>query len=75
MGTDVREKLGPLKDTISDFVSDEGLSRAASIGYSRFLIAPLPQIVIAIAGLVFGREAAQAAIMGQFSGLMGQGQR
>jgi membrane protein len=29
--------------------------------------------VIAIAGLVFGQEAAQAAIMGQFSGLMGKG--
>jgi membrane protein len=28
--------------------------------------------VISIAGLVFGREAAQAAIMGQFSGLMGK---
>jgi membrane protein len=63
-----------LKDTVSGFLADEALSRAAAIAYfTMFSIAPLLLIVIAIAGLVFGREAAQAAIMGQFSGLMGKG--
>src|ERR1051326_8763164 len=62
-----------LKDTMSGFMDHEALSRAASIAYfTIFSIAPLLLIVIAIAGLVFGREAAQAAIMGQFSGLMGK---
>jgi membrane protein len=63
-----------LKDTVSGFLADEALSRAAAIAYfTIFSIAPLLLIVIAIAGLVFGQEAAQAAIMGQFSGLMGKG--
>src|SRR5207248_7271799 len=63
-----------IKDTVSGFMADEALSRAAAIAYfTIFSIAPLLLIVIAIAGLVFGREAAQAAVMGQFSGLMGKG--
>jgi membrane protein len=63
-----------LKDTVSGFSGDEVMSRAAAIAYfTIFSIAPLLLIVIAIAGLVFGREAAQGAIMGQFSGLMGKG--
>src|SRR2546423_8061445 len=63
-----------IKDTVSGFMADEALSRAAAIAYfTIFTIAPLLLIVIAIAGLVFGREAAQAAIMGQFSGMMGKG--
>jgi len=63
-----------IKDTVSGFMADEALSRAAAIAYfTIFSIAPLLLIVIAIAGLVFGQEAAQAAIMGQFSGLMGKG--
>ena len=63
-----------LKDTVFGFTGDEAMSRAASIAYfTIFSIAPLLLIVIAIAGLVFGRDAAQAAIMGQFSGLMGKG--
>jgi membrane protein len=63
-----------IKDTVSGFMEDEALSRAAAIAYfTIFSLAPLLLIVISIAGLVFGREAAQAAIMGQFSGLMGKG--
>ncbi|MBV9484415.1 MAG: YihY/virulence factor BrkB family protein [Acidobacteria bacterium] len=62
-----------LKDTVNGFIEDEALSRAASIAYfTIFSIAPLLLIVISIAGLVFGHEAAQAAILGQFSGLMGK---
>jgi len=65
---------GLLKDTASGFSNDEIMSRAAAIAYfTIFSIAPLLLIVIAIAGLVFGRDAAQAAIMGQFTGLMGKG--
>jgi membrane protein len=62
-----------LKETVNGFIGDEALSRAASIAYfTIFSIAPLLLIVISIAGLVFGHEAAQAAILGQFSGLMGK---
>ena len=51
---------------------DAPLSRGAATTYfTLFSLAPLLIIVIAIASLVFGYDAAQQAIVGQFSGLMG----
>lgn len=61
------------KDTVLSFIEDEALSRGAAIAfYTVTAIAPVMLIVIAIAGLAFGREAAQKALTGQLSGLMGQ---
>jgi membrane protein len=61
-----------LKDTVLAFISDEALSRGAAIAfYTVISIAPVLLIVIAIAGLAFGRDAAQNAITEQLSGLMG----
>ena len=62
-----------LKETILEFINDEALSRGAAIAfYTVTSIAPVLLIVIAIAGLAFGRDAAQNAITAQLSGLMGQ---
>jgi membrane protein len=62
-----------LKETVLAFISDEALSRGAAIAfYTVTSIAPVLLIVIAIAGLAFGRDAAQNAITEQLSGLMGQ---
>jgi membrane protein len=62
-----------LKDTLFSFVEDEALSRGAAIAfYTVTSIAPVLLIVIAIAGLAFGKDAAQNAIITQLSGLMGQ---
>ena len=62
-----------LKDTVLAFINDEALSRGAAIAfYTVVSIAPVLLIVIAIAGLAFGRDAAQNAITEQLSGLMGQ---
>jgi membrane protein len=62
-----------LKETVLAFVDDEALSRGAAIAfYTVTSIAPVLLIVIAIAGLAFGRDAAQNAITAQLSGLMGQ---
>ena len=62
-----------LKDTVIAFIEDEALSRGAAIAfYTVTSIAPVLLIVIAIAGLVFGRDAAQNAITFQLGGLMGQ---
>jgi len=64
-------KLG--KETVLSFIKNEALSRGAAIAfYSATSIAPVLLIVIAIAGLVFGRDAAQSAITGQLTSLMGQ---
>lgn len=61
------------KDTILSFIDDEALSRGAAIAfYTVTSIAPVLLIVVAIAGLAFGRDAAQNAITEQLSGLMGQ---
>jgi membrane protein len=62
-----------LKNTVLAFFEDGALSRGAAIAfYTVTSIAPVLLIVIAIAGLVFGRSAAQNAISAQLSGLMGQ---
>jgi membrane protein len=62
-----------LKQTVLSFINDEALSRGAAIAfYTVTSIAPVLLIVIAIAGLAFGRDAAENAITEQLSGLMGQ---
>jgi membrane protein len=61
-----------IKDVVLSFISDEALTRGAAIAfYTATSIAPILLIVIAIAGIVFGQEAAQNAITSQFSDLMG----
>jgi membrane protein len=62
-----------LVDTTLSFIDDEALSRGAAIAfYAITSLAPVLLIVIAIAGMVFGRDAAQDAISDQFSALMGK---
>jgi membrane protein len=62
-----------IKDTVSGFIEHENFTRGAAIAYyTIFSIAPLLIIVIAIAGLVFGHDAAEGAIVGQLSGLVGK---
>jgi len=61
-----------LGDTVEGFIADDALSRGASIAYyTLFALAPVLLVVIAIAGLVFGREASQGAIVQQLGLLMG----
>lgn len=61
------------KDTVMGFIEDEALSRGAAIAfYTVTSLAPVLLIVIAVAGLVYGRETAQGAVLAQLSGLMGQ---
>jgi membrane protein len=61
-----------VKDTVLAFIDDEALSRGAAIAfYAVTSIAPVLLIVIAIAGLAFGHDAAENAVKGQLSALMG----
>jgi membrane protein len=61
------------KQAVLSFIDDEALSRGAAIAfYTVTSIAPILLIVVAIAGLAFGREAAQHAITDQLGSLMGQ---
>jgi len=61
-----------LKETFSDWSEDKASRLAASLAYyTIFSIAPLIIIVIAVASLIFGREAVQGQIEGQIQGLVG----
>ena len=62
-----------IKATVLSFIDDEALSRGAAIAfYTATSIAPVLLIVVAIAGLVFGQDAAQNSISSELGGLMGQ---
>jgi membrane protein len=62
-----------LRDSVEAFIADDALSRGASISfYTATSIGPVLFIVVAIAGLAFGEDAARGAIASQLSGLMGR---
>ena len=61
------------KAAASSWVDDYAQSMGAALAYyTMFSIAPLLLIVISVAGLIFGAEAARGEIVGQLRGLMGQ---
>ena len=61
-----------LKQAVHGFIRNGDLSRGAAIAfYTVTSLAPLLLIVIAIAGLVIGRDAARAGVIDEFSGLVG----
>lgn len=69
----LRRSWGLLKETGAAWSEDYAPSMGAALSYySLFSIAPLLLIVIAIAGLAFGEEAARGAIFGQLQGLVGE---
>jgi len=66
--------LGLFQETFAEWSKDKASRLAASLSYyTIFSIAPLLIIVIAIAGAVFGEDAARGAIEAQLHGLLGEG--
>jgi membrane protein len=67
------QRAWPLvKQAVSSWSDDYASRMGAAIAYyTVFSIAPLLLIVIAVAGLVFGQEAARGEIVAQLGGLMG----
>jgi membrane protein len=62
-----------VKRAASSFSEDHGPSMGAALAYyTIFSIAPLLFIVIMLAGLVFGEEAASGEIFAQLAGLIGE---
>ncbi|HKN87997.1 MAG TPA: YhjD/YihY/BrkB family envelope integrity protein, partial [Nitrospiraceae bacterium] len=60
------------KDTFQKWSADKAPRLGASLSYyTVFSLVPLLVLTIAIAGLVFGKEAAQAAMMAQIESLVG----
>src|SRR5436309_4361519 len=72
MPLSAKAALDLLKQTASAWSEDYAPSIGAALSYyTLFSIAPLLLIVIAVAGLVFGAEAARGEIFGQLAGLIG----
>ena len=68
----VKRYASLLKDAAASWSADYAPSMGAALSYySLFSIAPLLLIVISIAGLAFGEEAARGAIFGQLAGMVG----
>jgi membrane protein len=69
----LRAVLALLKETFSKWYGDNAPRLGAALAYyTVFSLSPLLVIVIAFAGLVFGREAAQGEIVAQLQGLIGE---
>jgi membrane protein len=68
-----KQMLRLLKEAASAWVDDYAPSMGAALSYyTLFSIAPLLLIVIAVAGLAFGDDAARGEIFGQLAGLIGE---
>jgi membrane protein len=62
-----------LKEAASDWSHDRAPRLGAALAYyTIFSIVPLLIVIIALIGLFFGQDAAQSAIMGQVSNLVGE---
>jgi membrane protein len=61
-----------VKDTFNDWLEDKASQLGAALAYySVFAIAPLLIIVLAVASLIFGQEAAQGRIVKEIEGTVG----
>lgn len=68
----LKTAFGLVKETITDWLDDRAPRLAAALSYYTLLsIAPLVVISIAIAGLIFGPDAARGQIAGEIGGVVG----
>jgi membrane protein len=68
-----RDLPGMLKEAFTDWKDDKAPRLGAALAYyTIFSLAPLLLIAVAIAGLAFGREAAQGRIVDEIGGLLGE---
>jgi membrane protein len=60
------------KETVTRWTEDKASALAAALAYySLFSLAPLVLIAVAVAGLVFGQQAAEGQLYAQLAGLIG----
>ena len=60
------------KETVTRWTEDKASALAAALAYySLFSLAPLVLIAVAVAGLVFGQQAAEGQLYSQLAGLIG----
>jgi membrane protein len=69
----ISEAIGLIRAAVSSWIDDRASSRGAALAYyTLFSIAPLVLILVSIAGLLFGEEAARGEIIDQLRSLMGE---
>ena len=68
----LREVWATIKETISDWIDDDASRLAAALAsYSLLSLAPLLVISIAVAGFVFGHDAARGRVAGELGAVVG----
>jgi membrane protein len=68
----VREGWLLLRESVTGYIDDNALSHGAAIAfYATTSLAPILLIVVAIAGVAIGNDAAQVALSAEISGVMG----
>jgi len=67
-----RRIVAILRETFSQWIEERAPRMAAALAfYTTFSLAPVLIIAVAIAGLVFGRDAAEGKVVGEVQGLIG----
>ena len=68
----LKELLGVFKETGSEWVNDRSPRLGASLAFYTLLsLAPLLIVIVAVAALVYGQEAARGQLVWQIEGLVG----
>jgi membrane protein len=71
--TKIKEGFSFIGATFSEMIDDKVFKMTAALSYyTLFSLAPLLIIVIAVAGFIFGEEAARGEIVAQIQGLIGK---
>jgi membrane protein len=69
----LRSAWSVIRETVFAFIDNNGLSRGAAIAfYAITSIGPVLLLVVAVAGLALGEDAARGALMNKLSGVMGE---
>lgn len=72
LGGAARRIIAILRETVAQFVSERVPRMAAALAfYTAFSLAPLLIFAVAIAGIAFGKDAAEGRIVGELQGVVG----
>jgi membrane protein len=68
----LKDLLGMFKETVGEWVTDKAPRLGASLAFYTLLsLAPLLVVIVAVAALVYGQEAARGQLVWQIQGLVG----
>ena len=68
----LKDLLGMFKETVGEWVNDKAPRLGASLAFYTLLsLAPLLVVIVAVAALVYGQEAARGQLVWQIQGLVG----